>query len=82
MKQLSIPNRETLTEICREACKGTSIDPDRLAYFLASEGDPEWMKPEAVKRWALIVQGMGWDAVGNPRPEAAPTGKNSTLATN
>jgi hypothetical protein len=55
MAQLS---GRTLADACNEACRGTNVDPKRLAELLAD--DPGWWNPAAIKRWIRLIEESGW----------------------
>lgn len=47
-----MPARPELERICRRACSGLDVDPDRLRRFLEIAEDPAWTTPECARRLA------------------------------
>jgi len=52
--------RAALFARCEEVAEGTDIDPSKLCQFLIDQGDPEWMQPAAIERWAGMISSGGW----------------------
>ena len=48
----------TVFDVCVEQCKGTQVEPARLARLIAD--DPGWWNPIAVKRWVKLIEEKGW----------------------
>lgn len=59
--------RAGVFRIAQTACKGTSVDPCALTEWLTRQGDPDWLNPAAVRRWA------GWIKKQNRYPGGRPS---------
>ena len=67
------PTDETLAVNCQAACQGTSVAPGELMAFVQAQGDPGWMVPAAIKRWAILIERSGFpvDPPADPKAEQA-----------
>ena len=50
-------DRRKLIDLCRSA-SGT-LDPYQFTDWLIRQGDPEWMQPAALNRWAEVIKRRG-----------------------
>lgn len=55
----TLPARDDLLEVCRDAVTGTDVDPARLCDWLLDIGDPGWCVPKAVFYWAEKIHRLG-----------------------
>lgn len=53
-------HRAALFRLAKAACKGTALDPSELTDWLINQGDPGWLNPPAVQRWARLICEQGW----------------------
>jgi len=60
MQALTKLSGRTVFDVCVEQCKGTDLDPERLADWLINQGDPSWLVPAAARRWAQIIDERGF----------------------
>lgn len=58
LQMLSKLSGRTVYDVAVEQCRGTDVDPSRLAALIAN--DPDWLTPAAVQRWAQLINERGY----------------------
>lgn len=54
------PTPSALLEICRAACAGLELKPEKLAQWLVGQNDAQWMTPPAANWWAHFIKLNGY----------------------
>lgn len=55
----TLPARDDLLTVCRDAVTGTEVNPEQLCDWLLEIGDPGWCVPKAVFYWAEKIHRLG-----------------------